>query len=127
MDSTSVTAIVLNNATTLFPYIYGPNDDGTFLIVIMTCIIFVGLIWNIRPTFIWTVIWVPSLHTSTYIYLTSLACTDLFNLIGFVGIAIYEILPFRLKNVFLFPRGVLDFGLDGGVPPGSRDPNPCLE
>ena len=27
------------------------------------------------------------------------------------------------------PRGggVLDFGLDGGVPPGPRDPNPCLE
>ena len=23
--------------------------------------------------------------------------------------------------------GVLDFGLDGGVPPGHRDPNPCLE
>ena len=23
--------------------------------------------------------------------------------------------------------GVLDFGLDGGVPPGPRDPNPCLE
>ena len=21
---------------------------------------------------------------------------------------------------------VLDFGLDGGVPPGPRDPNPCL-
>ena len=24
-------------------------------------------------------------------------------------------------------QGVLDFGLDGGVPPGPRDPNPCLE
>ena len=23
--------------------------------------------------------------------------------------------------------GVLDFDLDGGVPPGPRDPNPCLE
>ena len=23
--------------------------------------------------------------------------------------------------------GVLVFGLDGGVPPGPRDPNPCLE
>ena len=23
--------------------------------------------------------------------------------------------------------GVLDFGLDGGVPPRPRDPNPCLE
>ena len=27
-----------------------------------------------------------------------------------------------------FPGGgVLDFGLHGGVPPGPRDPNPCLE
>ena len=25
------------------------------------------------------------------------------------------------------PGGVLDFGLGGGVPPGPRDPNPCLE
>ena len=25
------------------------------------------------------------------------------------------------------PGGVLDFGLDGGVPPGPRDPSPCLE
>ena len=28
---------------------------------------------------------------------------------------------------FHISRGVLDFGLDGGVPPGPRDPNPCLE
>ena len=27
----------------------------------------------------------------------------------------------------LSPGGVLDFGLDGGVPPGPQDPNPCLE
>ena len=26
-----------------------------------------------------------------------------------------------------YPGGVLDFGLDGGVPPGPRDPNPCLK
>ena len=25
------------------------------------------------------------------------------------------------------PGGVLDFVLDGGVPPGPRDHNPCLE
>ena len=28
---------------------------------------------------------------------------------------------------FHISRGVLDFGLDGGVPSGPRDPNPCLE
>ena len=32
-----------------------------------------------------------------------------------------------LPEVHSTPRGVLDFGLDGGVPPGPRDPNPCLE
>ena len=31
------------------------------------------------------------------------------------------------KASTLGPGGVLDFGLDGGVPPGPRDPNPCLE
>ena len=38
-------------------------------------------------------------------------------------------------NLKLFPTavanarggGVLDFGLDEGVPPGPRNPNPCLE
>ena len=34
-----------------------------------------------------------------------------------------------LSNPVVAPGGggVLDFGLDGGVPPGPRDPNPCLE
>ena len=34
------------------------------------------------------------------------------------GITLLEVTP---------GGGVLDFGLDGGVPPGPRDPNPCLE
>ena len=33
----------------------------------------------------------------------------------------------RVPSVFPGGGGVLDFGLDGGVPPGPRDPNPCLE
>ena len=32
-----------------------------------------------------------------------------------------------LGRIIVNPGGVLDFGLDGGVPPGPRDPNPCLE
>ena len=32
-----------------------------------------------------------------------------------------------ILNVTDAPGGVLDFGLDGGMPPGHRDPNPCLE
>ena len=32
-----------------------------------------------------------------------------------------------VKQLILKARGgVLDFGLDGGVPPGPRDPYPCL-
>ena len=38
---------------------------------------------------------------------------------------------FTLLDLVLWRRfsggGVLDFGLDGDVPPGPRDPNPCLE
>ena len=30
-------------------------------------------------------------------------------------------------SIFKWVGEVLDFGLDGGVPPGPRDPNPCLE
>ena len=33
----------------------------------------------------------------------------------------------RSKGGFSPGEGVLDFGLDRGVPPGPRDPNPCLE
>ena len=36
--------------------------------------------------------------------------------------------PFCFWEIGAKPRGgVLEFGLDGGVPPGPRDPNPCLE
>ena len=96
MDSTSVTTIHSSNVTTLLPYIHEPNEG--ILFVILSCIILVGFLGNL--TFIWTVIRVPSLHTSTYIYLTSLACTDLFTLIGF---AINEISTpmLRLENIFL--------------------------
>ena len=87
MDSTSVAAIGLSNITTSLPYIYQPGE-GTFYVV-LTCIILVGLIGNI--TFILTVLRVPSLHTSTYIYLTSLACADLFTLIGIICNVTFEI------------------------------------
>ena len=104
--STTVATSDVRNTTTLLPYIY-QLYDGIFLIVIVTCIILVGFIGNI--TFIWTVIRVPSLHTSTYIYLTSLACSDLCSLIGSSGIFIYEIFIhihpyFRLKNRYMLQR-----------------------
>ena len=36
-------------------------------------------------------------------------------------------LSYTYPYPYRYPRGVLDFVLDGGVPPGPRDPNPCLE
>ena len=39
----------------------------------------------------------------------------------------YDHLIFRINESMMNARGVLNFGLDGGVPPGPRDPNPCLE
>ena len=83
MDSMNLTTIDLNNATTLFPYIYQADNDIVFSVG-LSFIILVGFIGNI--TFIWTVVRMPSLHTSTYIYLTSLACTDLLTLIGTTGL-----------------------------------------
>ena len=106
-NSTSVTTIRnldLSNVTTSFQYIDQPAEGAFFRHfenVILPCIILVGLIGNL--TFIWTVIRMPSLHASTYIYLTTLACTDLFTLMGIVGFTIYEMFtePLRSKNIFL--------------------------
>ena len=113
MDSmrlTSVTTIInldLSNVKNSFQY-SDQSDGGTYLIfkhifvnVILPCIILVGFTGNI--TFIWTVIRIPSLLTSAYIYLTSLACSDLFTLIGFVGLAIYEIYIEPLGSKHIFP------------------------
>ena len=102
MDSTSVTTTDLSNVTSSLPYIY-QLGVGTFD-VILTCIIFVGFIGNI--TFIWTVVRMPSLHRSTYIYLTSLACVDLSTLIGVFCLANYDkIIPLiRLENLILLNK-----------------------
>ena len=35
--------------------------------------------------------------------------------------------PIRQQESLYKSGGVLDFGLDGGLLPGPRDPNPCLE
>ena len=101
--STTVTTSYINNATTWSPYIYQPYD-GIVLNVILTCIILVGFIGNI--TFILTVVCESSLHTSTYIYLTSLACSDLCSLIGSSGVFIYGIFfpPLHLKNISMLKR-----------------------
>ncbi|XP_072025201.1 kappa-type opioid receptor-like [Amphiura filiformis] len=88
--------IDLQNSTTLFPYVYLPYELVLFKFV-MPWIILIGITSN--STFIWTVIRVSSLHTSTFIYLFGLACTDLFTLVGF-GMSITNALlsPVRFGN-----------------------------
>ena len=44
------------------------------------------------------------------------------------GAQVHSSVLAKIRLLFQKARGgVLDFGLDGGVPPGPRDPNPCLE
>ncbi len=67
--------------------------------IIWPCIIFVGIISDIL--FIWSVVRVSSLHTSTYIILASLACTDIGVLIGLGMVNILDIFtkPVRYANL----------------------------
>ncbi len=92
MNTTCSSTINLQNSTIFDQYIsYQPYELVLYKFV-MPCIILVGLTGNVM--FIWTVIRVSSLHTSTFIYLFSLAWSDLFTLVGF---GIY------LTNGFLSP------------------------
>ncbi len=79
MNSTCETIIDLRNTTNLSRFLYQPFEKILFTTV-WPCVIFLGLTGNIL--FIWTVKCVSSLHTSTYIFLGSLACTDIGLLIS---------------------------------------------
>ncbi len=79
MNSTCETIVDLRNTTILSRFLYLPSEKILFTIV-WPCVIFLGLTGNIL--FIWTVKCVSSLHTSTYIFLGSLACTDIGFLIS---------------------------------------------
>ena len=59
---------------------------------------------------------------SSAIHSISLFCKVRFRLVLYAR----ECTDIPLRSFARAP-GVLDFGLDGGVPPGPRDPNPCLE
>ena len=76
--------IDLRNSSELYKFVYFPNEWVVFGIV-WPCLTLFGLAGNI--SFISTVVRTPSLHTSTYIYLVSLACNDL---CAIIGLAIYS-------------------------------------
>ncbi len=88
----------LRNSSFLFNYIlYHPHELilNTF---VTPCIILMGFLGNV--SFIWTVVRVSSLHTSTFIGLCMLALTDLFTLTG-AGINQYNILTSPIRSVDL--------------------------
>ena len=66
-----------NSTSSLYYYIYYPNEWIVFYII-LPMLIFVGLAGNI--SFIFTVTQVPTLQTSTYIYLVSLSFMDLLTI-----------------------------------------------
>ncbi len=81
MNSSCSSTINLQNSSIFYQYVsYQPYELVLYKFV-MPCIILVGLTGNV--TFIWTVIRVSSLHASTFIYLFSLAWSDLFTLVGY--------------------------------------------
>ena len=97
MNTSCSEIIDLSNSTNLYLYIYLPYERF-FLLLVVPCIILLGFIGNV--TFIWTVIRVPFLHIPTYIYLATLACTDLLTLIGY-GVQIIQNSKSQLRIVEL--------------------------
>ena len=73
MNSTCQLTFDLRNRSSLLPFVYLPNELILFEIV-WPCIILFGFTGNVM--FIWTVRHTPSLHTSTFLFLASLAITD---------------------------------------------------
>ena len=79
MNATCFATIDLSNFTSLFLSSYLPYE-WVFSDLIRPCIVLIGFTGNM--SFIWTVIKVSTMHTATYIYLASLAFSDIFMLIG---------------------------------------------
>ena len=77
MNATCLTTIDLSNATSLIPFVPYEWVSSKF---ILSCIFLIAFTGN--TLFIWTVIKVSALHTATYIYLATLACSDFLMLIG---------------------------------------------
>ena len=79
MNLTCSQTVDLRNISSLLPYVYLPNEWIIYAIVWPFIFLF-GFTGNVM--FICTVKRVSSLHTSTFIFLASLALNDLFVLLG---------------------------------------------
>ena len=102
MNSTCHLTVDLSNSSSLLLFLYLPNEWILFEIV-WPFIILIGFTGNVM--FISTVKRVPSLHTSTFIFLASLALTDLVVLLG-VGLDylldyVMSSSPTRFRDNFL--------------------------
>ncbi len=75
----SSNAIDLRNSSSLWQFVYLPNE-WILLNIVWPSIALLGVTGNI--TFIWTVLKVSVLRTSTFIILAALACSDTVSLIG---------------------------------------------
>ena len=97
MNSSCSFTLDLRNSSDLFNYIYQPYELVLYTFGV-PCIMLIGFVGN--ASFIWTVVRVSSLHTSTFIVLCSLAFTDLMILIG-IGMHEYNILISPKRSVAL--------------------------
>ena len=97
MNSSCSFTTDLRNSLDLFNYIYQPYELVLYTFVV-PCIILIGFVGN--ASFIWTVVRVPSLHTSPFIVLCSLAFTDLMTLIG-IGMYEYNVLISPIRSAVL--------------------------
>ncbi len=95
MNSSCSFTTDLRNSSDLFKYIYQPYELVSYTFVV-PFIILMGFVGN--ASFIWTVVRLSSLHTSTFIGLCFLAFADLFTLIG-IGINKYNILISPIRFV----------------------------
>ena len=100
MNSSCSQTVDLRNASSLLPYVYLPNEWILFEII-WPSIIFFGLTGNV--IFILTVKHTPSLHTSTFIFLTGLSITDSLVLlsVGFDFILDFLMTPIRHGDIFV--------------------------
>ena len=90
----SSNTIDLRNTSSFLPLVYLPNE-WILINIVWPSIAFVGLAGNI--TFIWTVIKVSVLHTSTFIVLAVLAFSDLLSVLGRLIYTLHNLLTSPLR------------------------------
>ncbi len=91
----SSNTIDLRNSSSFLPLVNLPNE-WILIIILWPFISLVGLAGNV--TFIWTVIKVSALHTSTFIVLAALSCSDILSLIGRLVHSLHNFLTSPLRS-----------------------------